>query len=261
MTDILTAPVHTVINGAKNLVSSTNVSTYRSTIDVKLTVSANDFSIVPDILGDISALSIGLYPDDTKRCLRVLEKARELGRALETPRETMIKHTWAQLSIDPAPLTLFLQHINAMDYITETEPDEYKLTNFAKSLSPPIIADSDPVCLWSVNTTLTNLHDYLKSGSCTNANSTTDGNYQRAHNRTPHGVRFNNLMSGYCQGRPSWMDKGSFPAKENLLRGFDPTQGGGARAYYMQTVLHDWPDVQRVNGGHIVLTLFSAEHR
>lgn len=48
----------------------------------------------------------------------------------------------AQLGIDPALLTRFLKHINAMGYITETGPDEYKLTNFSKSLSLPIVADS-----------------------------------------------------------------------------------------------------------------------
>ncbi|KAH7034612.1 hydroxyindole O-methyltransferase [Microdochium trichocladiopsis] len=324
--------------------------TNTASIDVRTALEPNDFPAVPSIIGDISALSKVLKANDRNSRLQVLEKARELVRALETPRETMIKHTWAQntaftaisfgvdtglwkqwvengsnvpqkvsslaaqLRLDPAVLGRFLKHISAMGYIIETGPDEYKLTNFTKSLSLPIIADSYPLCLWSINNALANLHGYLRETDFAEPTSATDGNYQHAHHikadvfthfqeNPPNGPRFNNLMSGYRQGRPSWMDKDFFPVEEKMIDGFDPSGDGvllvdiggnvghdldefrrkfpdhpgklvlqdlervinqiehldegivrmphdfftenpikGARAYYLHTVLHDWPD-------------------
>ena len=35
------------------------------------------------------------------------------------------------------------------------------------------------------------------------------------------GPAFNNLMSGYRQGRPSWMDPGFYPVQERLVEGAD----------------------------------------
>ncbi len=37
-----------------------------------------------------------------------------------------------------------MRHIGAMGYLEETGADEYKLTNFSKSLTIPIIADGYP---------------------------------------------------------------------------------------------------------------------
>lgn len=93
--------------------------------------------------------------------------------------------------------------------------------------------------LWSVNTALTNLHKYLQETGYQDPTSPDDGNYQRAHKvkadffthlqeNAPHGERFNNLMSGYRQGRPSWMDKGFFPVESILFNEFDPSSGDGA---------------------------------
>ncbi|KFX96913.1 hypothetical protein V490_03071 [Pseudogymnoascus sp. VKM F-3557] len=319
-----------------------------ATVDASIALSPCDIDAVPGLLSQITKLSNGSLKEDKAR-LEMLDNARALVRVLETPRETMIKHTWAQntnfaaiafgvetglwiqivnngdspqkvvdlskqLGLDPTLLARMLKHICAMGYIVETGPDEYTPNNFTKSLSLPIIAHSYPVCLWSVNTALVNLHKYLKEIGYQNPTSPTDGNYQRAHNTSmdffahlqanpPAGERFNNLMGGYRQGRPSWMDKGFFPVRERLLDGFEggpdaallvdiggnvghdldefrrkfPDSPGrlvlqdlqrvldqieeldskierctydfyeenpvkGARAYYVHTMLHDWPD-------------------
>ena len=39
-----------------------------------------------------------------------------------------------------------MRHLSAMGYIEETGPDEYKPTNFSRSLAIPIIGDGYP-CL------------------------------------------------------------------------------------------------------------------
>lgn len=66
-------------------------------VDISTAVRACDRDAVPGILKELS--SFGNTPsvehDDTR--LRMLASAKALVRALETPRETMIKHNWAQV--------------------------------------------------------------------------------------------------------------------------------------------------------------------
>ena len=68
------------------------------TVDISLASRACDAESVPGILEKLA--SFGKSPsvdrDDTR--LEVLAIARALVLALETPRETMIKHNWAQVS-------------------------------------------------------------------------------------------------------------------------------------------------------------------
>jgi len=66
-------------------------------MDTDIAVSACSPEAVPRILEDL--LTFGISPsideDDTR--LTMLVSARALVRALETPRETMIRHNWAQV--------------------------------------------------------------------------------------------------------------------------------------------------------------------
>lgn len=160
---------------------------------------------------------------------------------------------------------------------------------------------------------LSRFPEYAKKNGYKTPNSISDGSYQLAYNTelnffqwlqaNGHGMQFAHHMGGYRQGRPSWMDDGFFPVKENLINGFDNQDGSallvdiggsighdldefrrkhpdapgrlilqdlpkvidqikeldsrierlpydfyteqpikGARAYYMHSVLHDWPD-------------------
>jgi len=67
-------------------------------VDIAVALSPNDLEKVPGLIQDISAAGKALNPDDSAARLQLLERARDLVRALETPRETMIKHLWAQVS-------------------------------------------------------------------------------------------------------------------------------------------------------------------
>lgn len=66
-------------------------------VDIGIAVRACNPDAVPRILGEL--LAFGTSPsvdkDDTR--LAMLAHARALVRALETPRETMIQHNWAQV--------------------------------------------------------------------------------------------------------------------------------------------------------------------
>lgn len=65
-------------------------------VDVSVALTPNDLSSVPALVNDISTLGHAASGDYEARH-QLLLKARALVQALETPRETMIKHCWAQV--------------------------------------------------------------------------------------------------------------------------------------------------------------------
>ncbi|KAL2174027.1 S-adenosyl-L-methionine-dependent methyltransferase [Thermothelomyces heterothallicus CBS 202.75] len=318
-------------------------------VDISVALNPNAPERVPGLIQEIAAAGQALNFDDSAARLQLLEKARDLVRALETPRETMIKHLWAQpacllaltigvntglfhlliedgagpkkaeglaakLGIHPPLLCRLLRHVAAMGYITEVGPDEYKATNFTKSLTIPIIGDGYPCILGGCYPALIETPKWLAEHQWQTPNDVANGPYQKAYqtklnffewlqSNQPYGKQFNHHMGGYRQGRPSWMDPDFYPVKERLVTGLDegaesvllvdiggglghdlgefrrkhPDAPGrlvlqdlkvvidqvhdldpriepmaydfhteqpivGARAYYMHSVLHDWPD-------------------
>lgn len=79
-----------------------NSNPEKGLVDVSVALRPNDPERVPALIQDISTAGHALNSDDGASRVQLLEKARDLVRALETPRETMIKHCWAQVSIVPA---------------------------------------------------------------------------------------------------------------------------------------------------------------
>ena len=70
-------------------------------VDTAVASSPCDIEAVPSLLDEISALGKDVGNGDREGRLELLEKARSLVRALETPRETMLKHCGAQVSTIP----------------------------------------------------------------------------------------------------------------------------------------------------------------
>lgn len=77
---------------------------------------------------------------------------------------------------------------------------------------------------------------FLKQISYQNPTNIADGPFQKAHNtkdpffvwlreRPEHFVHFNNYMSGYRQGKQSWMDEGVYPVEERLVSGAREGEG------------------------------------
>lgn len=91
-------------NGAD--AAKTNGSARKPVVDVSVATSPNNLSAVPDIVKSISALDTAAAGGDENARLELVEKARQLVRSLETPRETMIKHCWAQVSSSATVLSL-----------------------------------------------------------------------------------------------------------------------------------------------------------
>jgi hypothetical protein len=96
------APLAFVIDMATTNGTAANGNHRKDVVDVSVALRPNNPESVPGLIQDISATGHALNSDDGASRLRLLEKARDLVRALETPRETMIKHCWAQVSIMPA---------------------------------------------------------------------------------------------------------------------------------------------------------------
>lgn len=73
-------------------------------VDASLTVKANDAAAVPGLIKQISALGEGVDISDNVARQELAAKAKALWQSLETPRETMIRHCWAQVSALAASL-------------------------------------------------------------------------------------------------------------------------------------------------------------
>ena len=90
-------------NGAPNGSSNEAVRKqgHRTSIQpcVEVAVSPNDADAVSSTIESIQSLGKSFSPADNFGRQKMLGEARRLVRALETPRETMIKHNWAQVSV------------------------------------------------------------------------------------------------------------------------------------------------------------------
>lgn len=60
-----------------------------------------DLPAVPDYVSQITQLGARVAEGDAQARFSLLKAARGLVNALETPRETMIKHCWAQVCSRP----------------------------------------------------------------------------------------------------------------------------------------------------------------
>jgi hypothetical protein len=64
-------------------------------------IAPSNLAAVPELLSEIASAGDALSKAgdaSLAQRLELLAKARELARALETPREIMIQHVWAQAS-------------------------------------------------------------------------------------------------------------------------------------------------------------------
>lgn len=73
------------------------VVTSGNDVDVSLTTKPTDISAVPGLLREIVTGAEDLSKGDDQLRHDVLKKARALVLALQTPRETMVEHCWAQV--------------------------------------------------------------------------------------------------------------------------------------------------------------------
>ncbi|KAH8691903.1 putative hydroxyindole O-methyltransferase [Talaromyces proteolyticus] len=315
-----------------------------------MATTAHDMDSVSGLLEELKVFDDDLELNEQNR-LQMLQVARALVRALETPQETVLRLCWAEptlygaiiMAIDTGlfrhmnrcpdlPMTArnlseftgvdptllkrgrIMKHLAAMGVIHEYGPDEYLPNKLSRTLSLEKYADGFPCMANGAMRAIYKLPEYFKKVGYVNPNDPTDGPFQYAYNTSKHWFvwstqypslfrQFNNHMSAYHQGRPSWMDADFFPVHSVLTAGarrdadsvflvdvggglghdlmefsqkhpstpgrlilqdkrdvIAQIQGGlgeieamahnfftkqpiqGARAYYLHSVLHDWPD-------------------
>ncbi|KAI1852959.1 hypothetical protein JX265_012848 [Neoarthrinium moseri] len=292
----------------------------RDQIDIKLATSPNDISAVSNLAAGISSLASTLDKNDDAARHTLLLKARTLVQALETPGETMIKHTWAQpgvaagliSGVDTGLWTIMAKHVD--------EPQ--KVNDLADSLDmeplllvPELTSDwgwlSGSVAQGAVRSSFTNSRDITMGATLlipqTIPLQMAYGNEQNCFEylrSIGYGQQVNNHMGGYRQGRLPWIHPSIYPVETTILAGADtspdttlivdvagglghdisefqrmyPNHPGkfvlqdlpvviadaektidpriecmghdflaeqpikGARAYFMHSIMHDWPD-------------------
>ncbi|PYI32237.1 o-methyltransferase [Aspergillus indologenus CBS 114.80] len=251
----MTGPNDGTVNGHNN--SHIRKPTEEAFTDNNGAIAPNDPEEVPALLKSIALHGEAyLTENDELERTKILDSARALVYALETPREAIIRHCWSQsslyaaieigvdldlftaLSRDDKPksaaelamatgvsqlmLARVLKHLAAMGVIKETGPDEYRRTGFSTAMQSPRYSDAYPCMTGCVTAGVLALPAHLKA---TNYMLPNDGNkcaFQRGFDTNlhffdflkehpQHASEFNNHMSVYHQGRPSWMDLGFYP--------------------------------------------------
>ncbi|KAF3066413.1 Demethylsterigmatocystin 6-O-methyltransferase [Daldinia childiae] len=184
--------------------------------DLNMASRPCDLASVSMHVDKINKLAAAASPSDNGTRLELAEAARRLVRALETPRETMIKHCWAQPSAmtaittgvdlglfdamvkdggrsktsvelasavgaDHALIARFLRHLSAMGYVEETDADEYAPTNFTRSLCIPIIGAGYPLLSGGILGSNIKFHEYIKKAGYEVPSNMLSGPFQYAY--------------------------------------------------------------------------------
>ena len=138
-----------------------------------------------------------------------------------------------------------MKHLSAMKFILEKGADEYAATSLSNALTTPKFCDginylfvTSKIYLFSSVLSFHRFHvagpsfhgmpAYFKKTGYRNPTDISDGPFQYGHKtnvpfwawlgeRPSHLGWFNNYMSGYRQGRASWMDAGFYPVNERLI--------------------------------------------
>ncbi|KAI0098505.1 putative O-methyltransferase [Daldinia grandis] len=186
------------------------------TLDLGIASKPCDLASVGTHVEKINKLAAAASLGDNNTRLELAEAARGLVRALETPRETMIKHCWAQPSTmtaittgvdlglfkamaeegsssrtsaelacavgaDPDLIARFLRHLSAMGYVEEVGINEYQPTNFTRSLCIPTISAGYPLMSGGLLASNIKFHEYIKRTEYLVPNNMLSGPFQYAY--------------------------------------------------------------------------------
>ncbi|KAL4802514.1 S-adenosyl-L-methionine-dependent methyltransferase [Aspergillus unguis] len=190
-----------------------------------------------------SCVDLGVFPilakDDTPKT------AAELAKA--TGADTLL-------------LSRILKHLGAMGVIVETGEDTYRRNGFSTSLSNKRYSDAYPCMTNCITLGLTSLPAHLKKTNYVNPSDGCHAAFQDGYRTDSHffnflganpsfAEQFNNHMTAYHQGRPSWMDEGFFPVPsltEGLEIGAEDVllvDVGGGVGHDLSEFRRKWPNV------------------
>ncbi|CAG7953768.1 unnamed protein product [Penicillium nalgiovense] len=180
-----------------------------------LALSSNLPDTVPDLLQKVAGHGNDLISQDPKARLKLLEAARSLIYALETPREAIIRHCWSESTsyaaletavdihlfsalgtedksktvtelaeatrVDVILLGRLMKHLAAIGTITETGYNEYGPTGFSKVLTVERYSDAFPLMTRRFTKGIMALPAFLKKNNYQNPTSPTDTAFQMGY--------------------------------------------------------------------------------
>ncbi|KXH50008.1 hypothetical protein CSIM01_07266 [Colletotrichum simmondsii] len=183
-------------------------------LDLSLATRPSNFTAVGSLIQDINDLQKKLVEGDEETRHELVIKTRSLLQSLQTPREQMVQHTWADpglnaalitgvdiglwklmakngvdqpqkvgvlaetLRVDPVLLGRLLRHVCAMGHLKEIAQDEYLLTNFTKALALDVIGDGYVALLGGIGRSPIEFSKFLRE---TNWKNPTDAAHTAMH--------------------------------------------------------------------------------
>ncbi|RGP70195.1 hypothetical protein FSPOR_4095 [Fusarium sporotrichioides] len=179
--------------------SATSQGAKQDEPDVSIALNATDMDAVPGLIKDINSLSADLDTNDPVLRLKLMAKAKSLWQSLETPRETMLRHVWAEPSlhcaltagtvkdvwayvakidgpftgaeianetnIEHALLARLLRHVSSMGYLVQLGHDTYQANNFIKSMAFPFINAGYPCISGALLNAHGQFHEWAEKNS------------------------------------------------------------------------------------------------
>ncbi|PYI28156.1 S-adenosyl-L-methionine-dependent methyltransferase [Aspergillus indologenus CBS 114.80] len=184
----------------------------------QLAISPNLPAHIPLLLDQIHAQGKEYLDVNPQARLDLLESARSLVYALETPREAILRHCWsettsyaaietginvglftalgtddnpktvAQLAkttnVDPVLLGRIMKHLAAMGVLLETGKDTYQPTGFSKTLTEEKYSDAFPLMTTRFTQGFLALPTFLAQTNHTNPTNPTHTAFHLGHNTT-----------------------------------------------------------------------------
>ncbi|KAH7478223.1 hypothetical protein FOMA001_g9366 [Fusarium oxysporum f. sp. matthiolae] len=167
-------------------------------VDLSFATRPGNIDAVGDLIQELSTLRRDLNHGDENIRQTMLVKARTLIHSLQTPREIMVQHTWADpglnavlitgvdiglwklmvkngtdkaqkaedlarsLGMETILLGRLLRHAAAMGHLQEVGQDEYKLSSFTRSLSLDVIGDGYLALLGGIGRSPIEFYKFLR---------------------------------------------------------------------------------------------------
>ncbi|RKK83174.1 hypothetical protein BFJ69_g2716 [Fusarium oxysporum] len=183
-------------------------------VDLSFATRPGNIDAVGDLVQELSTLQRDLNHGDENIRQTMLVKARALVHSLQTPREIMIQHTWADpglnavlitgvdiglwklmvkngadkaqkakdlarsLGMETILLGRLLRHAAAMGHLQEVGQDEYKLSSFTRSLSLDVIGDGYLALLGGIGRSPIEFYKFLRQTQWKNP---TDASHTAMH--------------------------------------------------------------------------------
>ncbi|KAI0972145.1 putative hydroxyindole O-methyltransferase [Xylaria arbuscula] len=162
---------------------------------------------------------------------------------------------------DSVLISRIMKHLAAMNVANECGEDTYSSTPLTEALAEARYRDGIIFLHDVAGISFQYLPEYLKNISYTLPTDVTNGPFQAAHktelsafswlDKTPTYIdAFNNYMSAYRAGKPSWVDPHFYPVADRLIDGFNPdisevflVDVGGGKGHDLQELKAKHPDI------------------